>query len=451
MTPTDISEVIRWLNYKEPFSLSRWGDGEFAALFGDSGRNCDGVKYAVDMEAELWAILDSCPTYTMGKQPYHNGLFRPSRIDQIEAIRGIDWCNADMFHDASRTGQLKPFLKALEGRKVVIVGNKRLKGLKTFFDFDFIETPSPDAWEYRNEILDSIEPQIDAVYLFACGITSNWLIDQLHGKATLIDVGSLLDPFVGDRTRRYHSLVNLRQATPIHVTMATIPEREPFAKIAIDSILSCNLKADSVHIELNGFDKVPQWVKDRPVTYTLRPDNIGAKAKFARLDSVHGYYLTIDDDIEYPSDYLGYITHQIDLYSRGALIGVHGSTHKAPPITSYWNDCTGRYHFQGSVDRNIICSMLGTGTLGFHTSIGLNFAVFEKGNQTDPYLSKWAIENDVPQITVQRAKDYLKQIPLSQETGREIWRQAISHDTEQTEVINSIDRNRFQRYMNKRI
>lgn len=446
MTPTSIDEVIHFLNYREPFSFSRWGDGEFAALFGDSGQNCDGVKYAVDMEAELWSIIDSKPTYSMGKQPYHKNLYNAKRIQQIEEL-DIDWCNADTFHDASKNGQLKPFLISLSNRKVYIIGNGRLRNLQTFFDFTFIQTPSTDAWSNREAILEQIPIEKNSVYLFACGITSNWLIDRLHGKATLIDIGSLLDPFAGDKTRNYHRFVNLRQATPIHVTMATTPIRSEFAKIAVDSILNCNVKPDSFHIELNGFNEVPDWVINRPVTYTLRKENIGAKAKFARLDSVKGYYLTVDDDIEYDKSYIGHLTNWIDAYGRFSFVGIHGSTHRTPKIRSYWNDSARRYHFQGKLSSNVLCSMLGTGTLGFHTSIGLTYDVFEQGNMTDPYLSKWAILNNVKQVCLSRPDNYCKQIAKSQDTGKEIWKSAMNNDTEQTEVINSIGRVNFRNYL----
>lgn len=450
-TPHTLDEVINFVRAEINFSLSRWGDGEFAALFGDNGSNCDGVKYESDMEAELWTILDSKPTYTIGKQPFHDGLYSHKRKEQIEAIEGINWVNADMFHEASKQGRLKPFLKSLKNRRVLIVGNKRLSKLQTFFDFELIPTPDTNAWGERNSILKRISDAVEdgMVVLFACGITSNWLIDSLHynNNATFIDVGSLLDPFVGEKTRRYHSLVNLRQATPINVTMATVPKREKFAQITIDSIMNCNFKPDSVHIELNGFNKVPKWVLERDVTYTLRKENIGAKAKFARLDSVHGYYLTIDDDIEYSAGYIGHMTNMIEMYDRKCLVGIHGSTHRIPKIRSYWNDAVKRYHFQGQVKENTLCSMLGTGTLGFHTSLPLHYKVFERGNMTDPYLSKWAIENNVKQICLRRNADFVKQIPKSQDTGDEIWKYAMSNDTEQTNVINSINRRVFIRYM----
>lgn len=448
-TPTTLNDVVDCIRSKREFSLSRWGDGEFAALFGDNGQNCDGVKYAPDMVAELRAIIESRPTYTMGRQPFHPLCYTEKRKAQIEAIKGIDWADADMFHEASKQGRLKPFLKSLANRKVIIVGNKRLLGLKTFFDFSILTTPDTNAWDDRHNILKRISDTVEdgMVVLFAAGITSNWLIDKLHGKhaATFIDVGSLLDPFVGDNTRQYHKGVDRRQSTPIHVTMATRLAREPFAIQAIDSILNCNTKADTVHIELNGYDVVPKWITDRPqLTYSLINQNIGAKAKFKRLNNVHGYYLTIDDDILYPKDYIGYMTDMIERYDRKALVGFHGTTHKTPRIKSYWHDCDRRYHFGAYVHSNIACSMLGTGTMGFHTDIGLTYDVFTQGNMTDPFLSKWAIMNRKKQIVLARSVNYLRQIDGSQDTGGEIWKKAMANDTEQTAVINSISRQMFR-------
>jgi hypothetical protein len=431
-----LDSIIASLNGGRTFSFSRWGDGEFAALFGDAGANCDGVKYAPDMVTELSAILRTPPNYIIGKQPYHANLYNPARIEQIEAL-GLQWANADLLHDASKAGKLKPFLKALDGHKVTIIGNPRLRKLDTFFDFDFVDVHGNDAWSQRHELLAQVPTS--GVVLFAAGITSNWLIDKVHGKgATLIDIGSLLDPFVGDRTRNYHKGVDVRQAVPIHLTMATVPRRERFARTAIESLLNCNTKADTSHIELNGYTVAPDWLEDLPVTYTLRPDNIGAKAKLARLDGVKGYYLTVDDDIAYPRDYIGYLTDMIENYGRKAFVGFHGSTHKRTPIRSYWHDVAARYHFEAGLHQNTPCSMLGTGTLAFHTSIGLTYSVFEKGNQTDPYLSRWANNNRIAQIALCRAAGYIRQIAGSQDTGGEIWRSALGNDSEQTNVINDI-------------
>jgi hypothetical protein len=431
-----LSDFIEAIELGRPFSFSRWGDGEFAALFGDAGANCDGVKYAPDMVTELAAILNSRPRYTIGKQPYHPLNYTRERIAQIEAL-GLKWANADVFHDASKAGKLKPFLKALEGREVTIIGNPRLRKLETFFDFDFVDVHGNDAWSQRHELLAKVPKR--GIVMFAAGITSNWLIDKAHGNgATLIDIGSLLDPFVGDRTRNYHKGVDARQATPVHVTMATVPKRERFAIQAIQSLLKNRMRPDTFHVELNGYTEAPEWLAELPVTYTVRPHNSGAKAKFARLSQVKGYYLTVDDDIAFPIDYIERLTAAIEKYGRKSLVGIHGSTHSPTPIKSYWSSVAKKHHFQKGLGRDTICSMLGTGTLGFHTSIGLTTDIFDRPNMTDPYLSLWANTNRIAQVALARPNNYTRQIGGSQDTGGEIWRSVIGNDSEQTEIINSI-------------
>jgi len=437
--------IISAIKEGKHFSLSRWGDGEFAALFGDSGANCDGVVYENDMRNELESILSKQPHYNIGKQPYHANLYTKQRIAQIDGL-GRKWVNADVLHDASKENKLRPFLQALKGKDVTIIGNAQFRKLETVFEFNHIEIDGTKAWQDRHEILSKV-PQ-SGVVLFACGITSNWLIDKSHnGKRTLIDIGSLLDPFCGNNSRKYHNVVSKAQATPIHVTMATVPIREKFAIQSVKSLLKNTWIPDTFHLELNGFSEVPKWVTELPITYTLRPENIGAKAKFARLKDCKGYYLTVDDDIEYPSSYIYELVRNIELTGNKSICGYHGSTHKILPIKSYWKDVARKFHFADGLKRRALCSMLGTGTMGFHTSIMLSYAVFEKGNQTDPYLSKWCISKGIKQIAVDRPIAYLKQIKGSQDTGKEIWRSAMNNDTEQTKVINSIDRTTFIKYM----
>ena len=66
-------DLISKLQNNEPFSFSRFGDGEINCILGaspgqDATQNCDKHKYFKDMGMRLYKILESKPKYIMGMQ-----------------------------------------------------------------------------------------------------------------------------------------------------------------------------------------------------------------------------------------------------------------------------------------------------------------------------------------------------------------------------------------------
>ncbi|MEF8811131.1 MAG: hypothetical protein V5A47_09435, partial [Bacteroidales bacterium] len=59
-------DLIDNLIDREPFAFARYGDGEWNAIFGKDGTNCDGHEYYEDMGKRLADIVRSNPSYLMG-------------------------------------------------------------------------------------------------------------------------------------------------------------------------------------------------------------------------------------------------------------------------------------------------------------------------------------------------------------------------------------------------
>jgi hypothetical protein len=75
------------------------------------------------------------------------------------------------------------------------------------------------------------------------------------------------------------------------------------------------------------------------------------------------YYLTIDDDIIYPTDYVDQITSDIDHY--GTIITYHGRILKQP-IKRYYQGHD-LYDFRHGYDKALFVDVGGTGVMGFRT------------------------------------------------------------------------------------
>jgi hypothetical protein len=207
--PVDpFDDMVSMLAEGTAFSFSRFGDGEFNAIFGIEGSNCDHHPYYPELRLRLKQIVESDPEYLMGLQPlavlYHGAL-------QIWRLAGDrSWVLADALHLASEVGRLGLFLDALAGREVALVGPAHLRPLSEARGWTHVEVPPRNCWTHYEEILEQLEAssaERDEVLLFSASMMSNVLIDDLHGKNpqnTHIDTGSVLDPYVGVSSRGYH-------------------------------------------------------------------------------------------------------------------------------------------------------------------------------------------------------------------------------------------------------
>lgn len=217
----DFIIINLFLKKKKPFSFSRFGDGEWNAVFDKKGHNCDKHPYYPDMNEALRRVLKTYknqPNYFLALQRYSRKR-RGNDIRKFLGKRKIRWHNADCMHDASHAGDMQEFFKALKTRIVVLVGPGYLEKFKPK-DF-FIQVPDKNCWLEKDRIVKEVEEVLEDAYnnmvvLFAASMAANVMVDELYKKYgnrhTFIDVGSVLDPYVGVVTRGYHNQIikNLR-------------------------------------------------------------------------------------------------------------------------------------------------------------------------------------------------------------------------------------------------
>jgi len=206
---------------KENFSFARYGDGEWACILGDPGGNCDGHPYYRDLGLALELTLLRRQISYCGMQPKATADMG-KRIAEWMKYRDcqIDWCDADVIHDASIAGRLPELYSALRGRKVILVGPKHLAPIAMKLRAHHIETSSKyPVWREWTTIYADLVGELDlnAVVLYCASMATEVLLDKAareYGEAiTQIDVGSAFDPMCGVVTRRYHKAIIEREAT----------------------------------------------------------------------------------------------------------------------------------------------------------------------------------------------------------------------------------------------
>jgi hypothetical protein len=216
----DVFDLIcEKLRNREPFSFARFGDGEFNAIYGKKGSNCDGHEYFPDMGKRLREVLESKPNYIVGLQPLTLASERWPQIQQD--FPGIDWVDADSIHNASIDGKLELLFESLNGRDVLLVGPKHLAKFKTN-EWNFIFTPERNCWLDYSVIRDMVyrwwfeTMTVKAfrdrkpVILLSCSMMAEIMLHDMNQQSTtIIDMGSVLDPYAGVKSRRYHHKLQL--------------------------------------------------------------------------------------------------------------------------------------------------------------------------------------------------------------------------------------------------
>lgn len=206
--------ILSLLNGPLPFSMTRYGDGEWACILGEEGGNCDKCAYLPELRDGLIKTLKYY-------KPYYHCLLTVATANKPELVNylvdhsiKVDWYNGDALLDASVAGKLLPFINILrqKDKKVVYVGPAKLLKLKSYFDIaKFVVIPERDCILEKQDIKDSVMEVCNTmspnIILFSAGMATNVIVDELYtkigGKVTMIDVGSLFDIYCGVVSRSY--------------------------------------------------------------------------------------------------------------------------------------------------------------------------------------------------------------------------------------------------------
>jgi hypothetical protein len=219
-------EVCEKLRDKIPFAFSRWGDGEWINLTHtytkERNKNIDGNIFYKDLGDKLKEIVSTKQDYYMGHMRMSIADVNGNSLEHMRDEYPQNWVNSDILHGLSAKHELSYIYELLDSIHIVYIGNESLKSLP-FID-EFIEIPTKNVWDDYKNTLNRIKQCIDnkhKTFLFSAGMATNVFIDDLwkyNKKNTYMDVGSVFDPYVGKKSRAYHSnlKINLKEyITPI--------------------------------------------------------------------------------------------------------------------------------------------------------------------------------------------------------------------------------------------
>jgi glycosyltransferase involved in cell wall biosynthesis len=221
----------------------------------------------------------------------------------------------------------------------------------------------------------------------------------------------------------------------ITASLTTMKEREESLKDTVKSLLP---QVDKLNVYLHGYNEKPQFLNHKKieVAFSLEHGDHGDIDKMAWVDEVKGYHLVCDDDLIYPPDYAKSMVKAINEYDKKVIVSYHGSVLKRLPIAKYYSD---RLVFPclGEVKYNQRVSVIGTGTLGYHSSVGLGKIDLKDKmpNMLDIHLSMWARQNNIPLFVLAHKEGWIRHSEKV-DLNRTIYAAQVNADFIQTQIIN---------------
>lgn len=184
----------------KPFTLSRWGDNEWHCLFGEQNGYMprDGYFYFFEMQARLWGVLNSGPTYSLGLSTADDRAWATIAACSLDKL---DW-GRDHFTTLDPCApELDLILEATRAKPFVVVGPPHFRHLKAELKYAaFVDVPPKNAYVCRDHLVretlaaleDFKEPALVSI---SAGVCAPLVIDDLFksvGKFhQLVDFGGL--------------------------------------------------------------------------------------------------------------------------------------------------------------------------------------------------------------------------------------------------------------------
>jgi hypothetical protein len=216
------------------------------------------------------------------------------------------------------------------------------------------------------------------------------------------------------------------------VNIASYKRTESLVK-TLESIID---QCDELNVALNDFEsELPSILYHEKVNIYFTDNSKGDAFKFLKLSESDGYFLTIDDDLIYPPNYVDFMIAKCKEYGNTRIITLHGRNFPSFPIISYYKSASERYACLDKVKNNVMVQFGGTGVMCFHTNLfKLNLDYFIFPNMADIWIGKYCIENKIEILCVRHEAGYIQYIPQN----KTIYDDYNRNDTIQTKVVNSI-------------
>ncbi|MBY5163289.1 hypothetical protein [Salsipaludibacter albus] len=223
---------------------------------------------------------------------------------------------------------------------------------------------------------------------------------------------------------------------PVAITLASIPQRRRHLEHVVSTLLP---QTDLLAVHLNHYPDTP-GVLDHPrivVSHSHELGDLRDNGKAAFSDVVpDGYHLMVDDDIDYPDDYVDGLIAKVEQYDRRAVVGYHGAVLELP-VSSYFASRSKVLHFGTELGEDRRVHVLGTGTVAMHTdTLRLGLDDLPTTGMVDIWLAVAATRRAIPLVAVARPTRHLRELPR---VGPTLYQEYRDDDQAHYEALRTLD------------
>jgi len=201
----------------DPFRAVKFNDGEWKSMAGRVGRNCDNHSYSASLSRRMTAAYSYLRTesYLSDWAVNYSKDASHKELERRLGVASHHYPHFTFLHDLPRNGEfdcrtpeLKAFYTAVreDSRRKIFVGPRRLCPEQFLNLRERIDVPLIDAFKDIDAITDKClaAAKDDPIFLMSCGFISCLLshsIAQGSPRATVVDLGSAMDPVLFGKTR----------------------------------------------------------------------------------------------------------------------------------------------------------------------------------------------------------------------------------------------------------
>ena len=285
---------------------------------------------------------------------------------------------------------------------------------------------------YNNHLKNYVQNrQIDAC--IGETVKRLWLASYVHNPSLSIQKGRTSTIGHSGLVQKWYWKIKREKIT---WWIASIPAR---ADLLIDTVKSVILQVDELYVALNWYKTVPKMLEELKKDYNIKTritDNKkGDTEKFYWLKNCkEWYFFTFDDDLIYSPNHTKRIIEKLKEHNNKIIAGIHGARFKED-FNQYYKDRE-VWSFNKPNNYHVEVDVLGTGTIGFHTSLGVKTGNWRAKNMTDVHLAIWAEKNWIKRFAInhdwKQIKENSKMILVKEKS---IFETNKNKDEKQTELI----------------
>jgi len=200
-------------------------------------------------------------------------------------------------------------------------------------------------------------------------------------------------------------------------TVVGLATRKRRIEGAMQTICALQPQCDEMHVFVHEYGRrapLPRWLFQwsNVHVYSDReyPDR-GALDKhlFCPEDDSNAVFLSVDDDILYPADYVAKTLERLLEYGPRYIVSWHGSYYEDPPIRNYHEQRRALFHFWREIPEDLHVNVLGAGCMArFANALHVDWKRYTKYYSDDFIIASCAAEQQLGKVVLAHESGWIK-------------------------------------------